>query len=581
MKNIVCLSLFSFTTLTVIVNAQWVEQTLPGDIVVTLGIDFSNQNHGITGGWGGDFSQQIFGVAYYTNDGGSSWIESSVPDSMRVMIEAQVISDQIAYAAGAYNLTFTNNLTNYYHSPLNNPRLQRRCENLGMNFSQQENYRGYFVESTDGGLTWHPKGSFEDSVYYLVGLSFIDQQTGFVIGSAQGITSHSILKTTDGGNNWYYVFPFTQYLWIEDLKFVDNLNGIAVGEFTENQGSGVIFITSDGGENWDTLFNPGMSSIFSVVYPNLNTIIIGGINSTFQSAVYKTTDGGNNWQQIRLYTGSEFLEGVDATQNTNYVMIYGTYFASTQIPFIDISSDAGNSWYYSQFPQYENYILLYSKMVDDTRWYITGSNNIDSGFVLFTDNSGGVPVELTSFTADVNERNIILNWTTATENNNHGFEVEKLFGNEWTMFGFVEGNGTTAEPKSYSFKDENLETGNYKYRLKQIDFDGSYEYSEIVEAEVTAPAEFELSQNYPNPFNPNTVISYQLPVTSNVTLKVYDLLGREIVTLVNEEKPAGTYEVEFNSHSGLSGIRDLPSGIYFYQLKTGNYIETKKMLMIK
>ncbi|MBL1121836.1 MAG: T9SS C-terminal target domain-containing protein [Ignavibacteriae bacterium] len=93
--------------------------------------------------------------------------------------------------------------------------------------------------------------------------------------------------------------------------------------------------------------------------------------------------------------------------------------------------------------------------------------------------------------------------------------------------------------------------------------------------------EFNLFQNYPNPFNPNTVISYQLPVISNVTLKVYDLLGREIVTLVNEEKPAGTYEVEFNSHSGLSGIRDLPSGIYFYQLKTGNYIETKKMLMIK
>ncbi|MDZ7622909.1 MAG: YCF48-related protein [Ignavibacteriaceae bacterium] len=163
-----------------------------------------------------------------------------------------MINDLIAYAAGAYNLTFTNNLTNYYHSPLNNPRLQRKCENLGMNFSRQEDYRGYFVETTDGGLSWHPKGLFEDSVYYLVGISFVDQQTGFVLASSPGGNSRAILKTTDSGNNWHYVFPFIQYLWIEDIKFVNNLDGIAVGEFTGNPGNGIILKTSDGGENWDT-----------------------------------------------------------------------------------------------------------------------------------------------------------------------------------------------------------------------------------------------------------------------------------------------------------------------------------------
>ncbi|MDZ7622910.1 MAG: hypothetical protein U5J96_00460 [Ignavibacteriaceae bacterium] len=134
--------------------------------------------------------------------------------------------------------------------------------------------------------------------------------------------------------------------------------------------------------------------------------------------------------------------------NSEYELCYDLwyYFSSTQIPYIDISSDGGNSWYYSQFPQYENYIPLYSKMVDDTRWYITGSNNIDSGFVLFTDNSGGVPVELISFTGEQAESSILLNWSTASELNNLGFEVERKTENEeWRTIGFVEGKGTTTE----------------------------------------------------------------------------------------------------------------------------------------
>jgi hypothetical protein len=185
-----------------------------------------------------------------------------------------------------------------------------------------------------------------------------------------------------------------------------------------------------------------------------------------------------------------------------------------------------------------------------------------------------VPVELTSFTISVSNENITLNWTTSTETNNRGFEVEKLFGSDWTVIDFVEGNGTTTEPKSYSFRDENLEAGIYKYQLKQIDFDGTFEYSDIVEAEVTIPVEYYLTQNYPNPFNPGTSIKYAIGSNQFVFLKVYDVLGNEVVTLVNEDKPAGRYEVDFNATK-------LASGIYFYQLKAGSFVETKKMIILK
>jgi hypothetical protein len=211
-------------------------------------------------------------------------------------------------------------------------------------------------------------------------------------------------------------------------------------------------------------------------------------------------------------------------------------------------------------------------------------------FILKMEYDNIVPVELTSFTASIlqNEKAIQLNWTTATETNNSGFEIQKTSpfpspyqgeggeaGRGWEIIGFVPGFGTTTEPKAYSFIDDNVRTGTCKYRLKQINFDGTFEYSNEIEVEVDfTPKEFVLYQNYPNPFNPNTLISYQLPVTSDVTLKVYDVLGNEIATLVNEEKPAGEYEVEFNASS-------LSSGMYLYKLQAGTFVQTKKMILTK
>jgi hypothetical protein len=186
-----------------------------------------------------------------------------------------------------------------------------------------------------------------------------------------------------------------------------------------------------------------------------------------------------------------------------------------------------------------------------------------------------VPVELVSFTASIKDDNVNLRWITASEINNSGFEIERSKNkSDWILRGFIEGNGTTTEQQFYSFIDENLAAGKYQYRLKQIDFDGSFEYSEIVEVEVGVPDEFSLSQNYPNPFNPETSIEYRIGSIEKVSLKVYDMLGRKVATLVNEIKEPGIYEVKFDAGN-------LSSGIYYYALEAGNFRDIKKLILLK
>ncbi|MBK7377947.1 MAG: T9SS type A sorting domain-containing protein [Ignavibacteriales bacterium] len=190
-----------------------------------------------------------------------------------------------------------------------------------------------------------------------------------------------------------------------------------------------------------------------------------------------------------------------------------------------------------------------------------------------------VPVELTSFTGGSTDGNVILNWTTASEVNNQIFEIERRIENsDFTLIGFVEGRGTTTESQEYSYIDKNINSGKYFYRLKQIDFDGTFEYSNEIEVDA-APASFSLEQNYPNPFNPSTKISWQSPESSWQTLKVFDVLGNEVATLVDEEKPAGRYEVEFDSRSDEG--QNLSSGVYFYRLQTGDFVQTRKMTLLK
>jgi hypothetical protein len=191
-----------------------------------------------------------------------------------------------------------------------------------------------------------------------------------------------------------------------------------------------------------------------------------------------------------------------------------------------------------------------------------------------------LPVELISFSAQFNGDVVNLEWRTATEVNNYGFDIERTVNPRanqkvWTTIGFIEGHGNSNSPKDYSFVDSDLSGANIiYYRLKQIDNDGSYAYSHEVEISFISPDKYSLGQNYPNPFNPSTKIHYKIAQNEFVNLSVYNVLGKEVAVLVNEIQSQGTYSVVFSADN-------LPGGVYFYRLETQNFVQTSKMLLIK
>jgi Domain of unknown function (DUF5050)/Secretion system C-terminal sorting domain len=240
--------------------------------------------------------------------------------------------------------------------------------------------------------------------------------------------------------------------------------------------------------------------------------------------------------------------------------------------------------------------LYWSDTFDNkiTRMNLVG-NPLTTDILTFVPNVTGIaldynptqlPVELTSFTVLKMNDVVKLNWQTATEVNNYGFEIERHsvtqiasnLSNKWEKVGFIEGHGNSNSPKLYSFTDIPTGGTNFSYRLKQIDIDGKFTYSDIVEVEVI-PENYELSQNYPNPFNPSTTISYKIPEDSFVELKVYDILGKEVAALVNKREKAGNYKVTFDTQN-IAG-KHLTSGIYFTRLNSGSYTGLIKMLLIK
>ena len=210
--------------------------------------------------------------------------------------------------------------------------------------------------------------------------------------------------------------------------------------------------------------------------------------------------------------------------------------------------------------------------------YIADALEISSDHlpVIATFNFGnGLPVELVSFSASAQGNSVLLNWSTATEINNSGFEIQRKINNHnFKKIGFVKGAGSSTQSNSYSFKDGSLQPGKYQYRLRQVDFDGTAVFSKTVSVDLSAVKGFELSQNYPNPFNPSTTIGYNINKTSLVTLKVYDILGKEVEVLVNENEQPGSYFVGFDASK-------LGSGIYFYRLQAGGFAAVKKMMVLK
>jgi hypothetical protein len=188
-----------------------------------------------------------------------------------------------------------------------------------------------------------------------------------------------------------------------------------------------------------------------------------------------------------------------------------------------------------------------------------------------------MPVELLSFSANVNENSVLLLWKTATELNNLGFKIErKSINGQWSKIGFVNGNGTSTVLNEYSFIDNNIASEKYSYRLKQIDINGSYNYSSSIEVDLVHPHSFKLEQNFPNPFNPSTSIRYSLGKREHVQLKIFDILGNQVAELINEYQDAGIYLLQFSTSKFK-----LSSGTYLYELRTGDFVSVKKMLLMK
>ncbi|MFX0133296.1 MAG: T9SS type A sorting domain-containing protein, partial [Candidatus Hodarchaeota archaeon] len=213
-------------------------------------------------------------------------------------------------------------------------------------------------------------------------------------------------------------------------------------------------------------------------------------------------------------------------------------------------------------------------IVNDEIGWVVGT----SSTILKTD-AIVVPVELVSFDADWVSGRVELTWTTATESNNYGFEIQRKSNNDklWQQIGFVKGHGTTTQMNYYSFTDNPPGGAKYNYRLKQIDMDGNFEYSST--REIMVPSKFALYQNHPNPFNPETTISFELPVSTHVILDIYNMLGQKIDTLIDEPRPAGYQQIIWNGKDDAGRI--IGSGLYFYHIKTDDFEATKKLVLLR
>jgi len=276
---------------------------------------------------------------------------------------------------------------------------------------------------------------------------------------------------------------------------------------------------------------------------------------------------------------------------------YGSYYYGGAIRFEWYNVPGADSYKLEVAQDYNftNILITFTEITDTIRnvgwvpyyssyhWRVFAKNAngyFDTSEVWYIQRDFPVPVELSGFTSELNHNNVALIWSTTSETNNSGFDIERSSENNiWTKIGNVTGNGTSTKVNNYKFTDLNLNSGKYNYRLKQIDYNGNIEYFNLSnEVFIGVPDKFELSQNYPNPFNPDTKINYKLPANVNVSIKIFDLSGKEVMTLVNETKAAGYYSVNFSG-------ANLSSGIYFYRISAeGNdnsFISTKKMTLIK
>jgi Secretion system C-terminal sorting domain len=324
-----------------------------------------------------------------------------------------------------------------------------------------------------------------------------------------------------------------------------------------------------------TLFQPDKAQFSVVVNPNMS-----GLNTTAHVAKLVVGKDADPWSGMFNNKITPFI--ITAQNAHPTLLVYKNVISRVDFKYEGDGFGADHFDSNSVVNQWEKMTFDFTSDIGKTVKTITvipdfPPTRTDSSvnyFDMIEFTPPPVPVELSSFTVTASSEGVELTWNTATETNNSGFAVERSSDNvSFQKIGFVNGHGTSTSINKYSYLDKNV-SGKFFYRLKQIDFSGSFKYSKSVEVNSSKPLSFALNQNYPNPFNPSTTISYSIPEKSFVTIKVYNVLGNVVASLVNNQIEAGEHNIQFNAN-GLS------SGVYFYTITAGNFSATKKLMLLK
>jgi hypothetical protein len=460
------------------------------------------------------------------------------------------------------------------------------------NIQWQHQYDYGFGDDDRGHAVWQTS----DGGYIIAGQTWLGSPTF-------GTYDMYVVKTDMAGNvQWRQTYAYNNAAspGADVALAVQQLSdgGYIIGGFTQSSSWASYIIRTDslGNAIWSNIYEGAwQSECYDIQATPDGGFILTGTETSFTTdgdlLIIKLNPNGDIiWKKIYGTVDAEQGEFIQQLQDGYVIAGMSTHGAGGYDMYVVRTNSTGDSLWSRTIGGFGDDRAFSVATTQDGSHLVTGwtwsyGQGLGDVYLVKLQDSV-VPVELTNFSANVNGDDVILNWSTATEINNQGFEIHRKIsdkGNqqsEWNMVGFVNGSGTTSETRNYNFTDYNLISGSYSYRLKQIDFDGTYKYSDIVEVEVNnIPTQFSLDQNYPNPFNPATKIKYTIPDVGTslmkfVQLKVYDVLGNEVATLLSEEKPAGSYEVSFNA-SGLT------SGMYIYKLQAGNYNKVRKMILLK
>lgn len=411
------------------------------------------------------------------------------------------------------------------------------------------------LKTTDGCMTWTATGSFS---WYYYGVPI--QKNPVHPDTLYAMNSNTFEASYDFGSTWITVsnsLPFGSPCDID--VYPDQPNIIIVGD----NGYGIARST-DSGQTWTQVFTTGGETPILAIDKNIPGLA-WATKWSGGGGFIKSTDYGATWVSIPYFNGKNMWGVSIAPQLSDYI-INGEYSGSSYI-----THNGGLTWTVVNNPS-SNYAY---HVVDTTTIFAAFGNGL---YKLHS--PWFIPVELTSFTGNVVNDKIILNWRTATETNNKGFNIESSADNKtFSTVGYVPGFGTTTESHSYSYSLDLNNTDKQYFRLKQIDFDGTSEYSNVIEIVSSSPVSYQISQNYPNPFNPSTKISFALPVDAKVKVSVFNELGQKVADLTNQFYSAGRYDLNFNAGS-------ISSGLYFYVIEAkGNdgssFVSTKKMILLK